>query len=100
MLAIIANTYFPKNIHVNYHDTPRPVQISSLLFNNPITKNFVSQSLVSMKEERDMLEQKLEDVMSKSKEDHEQLIRDRNELERQFFDYKVKSVSGEAMAIL
>ena len=47
-----------------------------------------------MKEERDGLERKLEDMMSKAKEDREQLMKDRNDLERQFFDYKIKSVSG------
>ena len=48
-----------------------------------------------MKEERDMLEHKLEEIMSKSKGDYEQLIKDKNDLERQYFDYKIKSVSGE-----
>jgi hypothetical protein len=53
-----------------------------------------------MKEERDMLEQKLEEIMNKSKEDHEQLIRERNDLERQFFDYKIRSVTGKLSAFL
>ena len=33
--------------------------------------------------------------MSKSKGDYEQLIKDKNDLERQYFDYKIKSVSGK-----
>lgn len=48
-----------------------------------------------MKQERDFLEQKLEEVMNKAKEENDKLTNERNDIERQFFDYKIKSVSGE-----
>ncbi|KAL5253010.1 hypothetical protein ACHWQZ_G015689 [Mnemiopsis leidyi] len=57
------------------------------------------QSLVSMKEERDGLERKLEEIMNKAKEEREGLMKERNDLERQFFDYKIKSVSEKETLI-
>ena len=50
--------------------------------------------MLAVKQERDTLRQMFTEVKNASRTEHDAMTQERNVIERQFFDYKTKSLAG------
>ena len=65
-----------------------------------ILQPFFFQSLQQAKAEKEVLEAKLEELNRHYKEEYETLSREKEDLEREFHEYKKKSLAGQLRCLI